>query len=62
VTFALYNESFESVISADEYGFVHIWDIENGKLMSKFNATDPNYGGIGEKLCKEKITAGCFDM
>ena len=50
------------MVSADEYGFVNIYDIETGKIMSKFNATDPNYGNVGEKVVKEKVTAGCFDM
>ena len=40
------------MISADQSGFVAVWDIENGKLMSKFgDAHGP----------KSKITAGCFD-
>lgn len=53
VCFALNNiEKFESVISADDGGFVSVWDIENGKLLFKFGDTH------GEKT---KITAGCFD-
>jgi len=48
----LYNRTFEAVVSADEDGFIAVWDIENGKLMSKFG------DGHGEK---NKITAGCFD-
>jgi WD40 repeat protein len=39
------------VVSCDDGSFVAVWDIENGKLMSKF----PN----AHK--KSKITAGCFD-
>lgn len=53
VCFALNNiEKFESVISADDGGFVSVWDIENGKLLFKFGDT---HGP------KTKITAGCFD-
>ena len=51
VAFALNNHAFESVVSADDGGFIAVWDIEDGKLMSKFNA----HGA------KVKITAGCFD-
>jgi hypothetical protein len=45
---------FESVVSADDGGFINIWDIETGCLMSKFCATEqvPN---------RRKITAACFD-
>jgi hypothetical protein len=43
---------FESVVSADDGGFIAVWDIEDGKLMSKFGNT---HGP------KNKITAGCFD-
>jgi hypothetical protein len=32
----LYNENFESIVSADEEGNISLWDIENGKLMSRF--------------------------
>lgn len=54
VTFALNNiEKFESVISADDGGFVSVWDIENGKLLFKFGDTHGDKG---------KITAGCFDQ
>jgi len=52
VTFALNNGAFESVVSADDGGFIAVWDIEDGKLMSKFGNT---HGHLG------KITAGCFD-
>lgn len=53
VAYALYNDSFESVVSADDDGYVALWDIENGKLMSKFGDAH------GPKM---KITAGAFDM
>ena len=36
MTFALYNKEFESVVSGDDGSFIAVWDIENGKLMSKF--------------------------
>ena len=53
VAFALYNTKFESVVSADDDGYIALWDIENGKLMSKFgDAHGP----------KQKVTAGTFDM
>jgi WD40 repeat protein len=40
VAYALYNHEFDSVISCDDSGFVNIWDIENGQLMSKYCATE----------------------
>lgn len=52
VAFALNNGEFESVVSADDGGFIAVWDIEDGKLMSKFG----NAHGA-----RNKITAGCFD-
>lgn len=36
VSFARYNHHFDAVVSGDEGGFISVWDIENGKLMSKF--------------------------
>ncbi len=36
VTFALYNTEFEAVVSGDDGSFIAVWDIESGKLMSKF--------------------------
>ena len=39
-------------MSADDGGFIAVWDIEDGKLMSKFGNTHGNL---------VKITAGCFD-
>lgn len=36
VSRALYNKEFESVVSCDDGSFISVWDIENGKLMSKF--------------------------
>jgi len=32
----LYNKEFEQVVSGDDGSFINVWDIENGKLMSKF--------------------------
>jgi WD40 repeat protein len=52
VAFAYNNEEFESVVSADDGGFIAVWDLEDGKLMSKFGGA---HGG------NNKITAGCFD-
>jgi WD40 repeat protein len=51
VQFALYNTEFEAVVSGDDGSFIAVWDIETGKLMSKF----------GDAHNKAKITAGCFD-
>jgi len=52
VSIALYNTEFESVVSCDDGSFISVWDIENGKLMSKFgNAHGKN----------TKITSACFD-
>lgn len=51
VSFALYNKEFEAVVSGDDGSFISVWDIETGKLMSKF----------GDAHGKAKITAGCFD-
>ena len=39
------------MISCDDGSFIAVWDIENGKLMSKF--------GKAHKSCK--ITSACFD-
>ena len=36
MAFALYNKEFEAVVSGDDGSFIAVWDIENGKLMSKF--------------------------
>ena len=36
VSVALYNENFEAVVSCDDGSYIALWDIENGKLMSKF--------------------------
>lgn len=36
ISIALYNTNFESIVSWDDGGFIAVWDIENGKLMSKF--------------------------
>jgi WD40 repeat protein len=52
VAWSLFNTEFESVVSWDDGSFISVWDIENGKLMSKFgNAHGKNI----------KITASCFD-
>ncbi len=51
VSIALFNKTFEAVVSCDDGSFIALWDIENGKLMSKF----------GNSHNKSKITAACFD-
>jgi WD40 repeat protein len=48
---AKYNSAFENVVSCDDGGYVCTWDIENGVLISKFQAF--NNGN--------KITSACFD-
>ena len=52
VAFALSNNAFQSVVSGDDGGFISVWDIEGGHLLSKFGNAHGNNG---------KITAGCFD-
>jgi WD40 repeat protein len=42
------------VVSADDGGFINLWDIETGQLMSKFQATENTPD-------KRKITTACFD-
>ena len=50
VAYALYNTQFESVVSGSDDGWIAVWDMENGRQLTKFQ------NGKGEKL-----TAGCFD-
>jgi WD40 repeat protein len=52
VVFALFNTNYDSIVSGDDQGYISVWDIENGTLISKFSATSP---------LRPKITAGCFD-
>lgn len=52
VAFALFNTEFESIVSGDDGGYIAVWDIENGKLMSRYKATSE---------AKPKLTSGCFD-
>ena len=56
VTFALYNTQFDAVVSGDEGGFIYVYDVENGKLMSKFGDAHGQRNGI-----RTPITTGCFD-
>ena len=56
VTFAFYNTAFDAVVSGDEGGFIYVWDVENGKVMSKFGDAHGSRGGDAWP-----ITAGCFD-
>ena len=51
VSVALYNDEFENVVSFDDTAFISVWDIENGKLLTKFQ----------DISSKQKITAACFD-
>ena len=55
VAFSLHNAQFETIVSADDGGFIAVWDIEDGHLMTKFGDT---HGVPGSET---KITAGCFD-
>ena len=34
---AIYNNLFESVVSVDDGSFITVWDVENGKKLSKFS-------------------------
>jgi hypothetical protein len=43
----LYNKEFEAVVSGDDGSFIAVWDIENGKLMSKFGDAH----GVNFKKC-----------
>ena len=61
VSFARYNQHFDAVVSGDDAGFVSVWDIENGKLMSKFQTHSTNNKGSNESF-NPKITTGTFDM
>ena len=36
VSFALTNDQFDKIVSADDGGFISVWDIEDGKLISRF--------------------------
>ena len=75
VVFALSNiEKFESVISADDGGFISVWDVETGQLLFKFGDTHGVNDDEDEDKSKQKgqddkdggekrkITAGCFDQ
>lgn len=52
VAFAMYNTQFENVVSGSDDGFIAVWDVENGRQITKFGDTH----GKGAKL-----TAACFD-
>jgi WD40 repeat protein len=36
VVFALFNTNYDSIVSGDDQGYISVWDIENGNLISKF--------------------------
>jgi len=36
VAFALYNTQFESVVSGSDDGWIAVWDMENGRQLTKF--------------------------
>ena len=61
VSFARYNDRFDAVVSGDDYGFIAVWDIENGKLMSKYQ-TSQNQNNKLSDAGNPKITTGTFDM
>ena len=48
-------------MSGDDGGFISVWDIENGKLMSKFQ-TQTNVNPKLQETFEPKITTGTFDM
>ena len=60
VTFALYNTQFDAVVSGDEGGFINVWDVENGRLMSKFGDAHGSRT-INGKDIRTPITTGTFD-
>ena len=49
------------MVSGDDNGFISVWDIENGKLMSKFQ-TSSGGNAKGSEQKDAKITTGTFDM
>ena len=61
VSFARYNHQFDAIVSGDDSGYISVWDIENGKLMSKFQTCTVPSNKLQEKT-EPKITTGTFDM
>ena len=60
MTFALYNTQFDAVVSGDEGGFINVWDVENGRLMSKFGDAHGSRTINGKEI-RTPITTGTFD-
>jgi WD40 repeat protein len=57
VTGALYNRSFQQVISADiETATVNVWNMESGEIQSKFDVSEDTSSSVGSY-----ITTMCFD-
>lgn len=52
MTFALYNTEFEAVVSGDDGSFIAVWDIETGKLMSKFGDAH----GVCRRILEKTLT------
>lgn len=61
VSFAKYNRHFDAVVSGDEGGFIAVWDVENGKLMSKFVAQSSGNPKLTDSTKSLKVTTGTFD-
>ena len=61
VSFARYNDRFDAVVSGDDAGFIAVWDIENGKLMSKYQTQASQNSKLGD-VSNPKLTTGTFDM
>ena len=63
VSFAKFNNKFDAVVSGDDGGFIAVWDVENGKLMSKFPNRPVEDGKVpeGSTSKSQKVTTGTFD-
>lgn len=61
VAFARYNHHFDAIVSGDDGGFIAVWDIENGKLMSKFQAQQTEAPKQSDGTHNPKLTTGTFD-
>ena len=61
VSFARFNNKFDAVVSGDDGGFIAVWDVENGKLMSKFKAQTAGDPKLEDNNKSLKVTTGTFD-
>ncbi len=62
VSFARFNNKFDAVVSGDDGGFISVWDVENGKLMSKFKANTAGDPKLDDNNKSLKVTTGTFDQ